>query len=159
MIRLLVLSAAASLALAAPALADSPRDFMVKAMRGDNSEMMLGRFAMQHASSQAVRGYGRTLYVDHTKGKAEAVAVARSMGLAPNDEPMDVAKNEREKVSGLHGRAFDREFVRYMVHDHQEDIADFRKQAEVREGRVSAFAEKTLPVLHKHLDIALKLSR
>ena len=159
MFRLLVLSAAASLALAAPALADSPRDFMVKAMQGDNSEMMLGHFAMQHASSQAVRGYGRTLYIDHTKGKAEAVALARTMGVKRNDEPMGAAKKERDKLSGLHGQAFDREFVRYMIDDHQHDIADFRKQAEVRDGRVSAFAENTLPVLHKHLDMALKLSR
>ena len=159
MFRILVLSAAASLALAAPAFADSPRAFMVKAMQGDNSEMMLGHFAEQHASSPAVRAYGRTLYVDHGKGKAEAVAVARAMGLKPNNEPMGMAAKERRKLAGLQGAAFDREFVRYMIDDHQHDIEDFRKQAEVRGGGVSAFAQKTLPVLHKHLDIALKLSR
>jgi putative membrane protein len=90
-------------------------------------------------------------------GKAQAVVLARSMGVQPTDAPMDVATDERQKLMGLNGPAFDREFVRYMIKDHQEDIADFRKEAEARDGRVSAFARKTLPVLHKHLDIALRL--
>ena len=87
------------------------------------------------------------------------MALARSMGVQPTDEPMDVAKKEREKLMGLSGADFDHEFVSYMVKDHQEDISDFRKEAEIRDGRVSRFAEKTLPVLHKHLDIALRLQR
>ena len=150
---------ALGLVLAPAAHADARGDFVVKAMQGDNSESMLGRYAEQHASSRAVRAYGRMLFADHSKGKVEAVTLARSMGVRPTNEPMDEAKHERQKLSGLRGPAFDREFVRYMIDDHQHDIADFRKEAEIRDGRVSAFAEKTLPVLHKHLDTALKLSR
>ncbi len=159
MLRLLAASVVLALATAPSAFADSRSDFVTKAMQGDNSESMLGRYAEQHAASPAVRAYGRTLFVDHTKGKAEAVALARTMGVPPTDEPMKVAAKERRKLADLRGRAFDREFVNYMVKDHQEDIADFRKEAEVRDGPVSAFAQKTLPVLHKHLDMALKLRR
>ncbi len=148
-----------TLAAATLASADSRSDFVVKAMKGDNSERMLGRLAEQRAASPGVRAYGRTLFVDHSKGKAQAVALARSMGLRPTDEPMDVAAKERQKLMGLRGADFDHEFVSYMVKDHQEDISDFRKEAEIKDGRVSAFAEKTLPVLHKHLDIALRLQR
>jgi putative membrane protein len=153
------MSGLAALAVASAAFADGRSDFVTKAMKGDNSEMMLGRFAEQRAASPKVRAYGRTLFVDHSKGKAQAVALARSMGIQPTDEPMDVAKDERQKLMGMNGQAFDREFVSYMIKDHQEDISDFRKAAESRDGRVSAFARTTLPVLHKHLDIALRLKR
>lgn len=159
MSRLALLSGLAALSVASAAIADAGSDFVVKAMKGDNSEMMLGHLGEQRGASARVRAYGHTLFVDHTKGKAVAVALARSMGLHPTDEPMEVARRERQKLMGLQGPDFDREFVSYMVKDHQEDISDFRKEAEVRDGRVSAFARKTLPVLHKHLDMALGLRR
>jgi putative membrane protein len=42
-----------------------------------------------------------------------------------------------------------------MVQDHQEDVADFRKEAETgQDPQLKAFAAKYLPVLEKHLQMA-----
>lgn len=46
-----------------------------------------------------------------------------------------------------------------MMTDHQNDIAEFQKQAARRDGDVSRLAEEALPTLRKHLDAALNLQK
>jgi putative membrane protein len=151
---------AAGLAASSAALAKSepPHKFLEDALKGDNSEMTLGQMAAERAHDPAVRDYGRTLHDDHAKAKADALTVARRMGVADTREMMPEAKAEQRKLSRLRGAAFDREFVRYMRHDHEKDVAEFKAES-ARPGEVGQLAERTLPDLQKHLDIARRLSR
>jgi putative membrane protein len=42
-----------------------------------------------------------------------------------------------------------------MIRDHQQDIADFRKEAESgQDPDLKAFAQRTLPILEQHLQMA-----
>lgn len=145
------------MAIASTALAN-PQDFLNKALLGDNSESTLGKVAAARASTPGVRHYGAMLAADHSKARVEVLPLARryhvptTMALAP---PADA---EQHKLSGLHGPAFDREFVRYMIQDHTDDISDFR--GELKSGdpaEVRALAKRTLPVLQKHLATAQSL--
>jgi putative membrane protein len=141
-------AAALALSVGTAAQADSPRKFLHKATAGDSSEIMLGHLAAHRGGSPGVRDFGRTLVRDHTRAREQAVRVAHQVGAPPSYTPMPQALGRGE---------FDREFVRYMVHDHRKDISDFRDEAREHDGPVSALAEKQLPVLQKHLDIALSL--
>lgn len=155
--RLTVLIGAALLATAAPAMAN-PQDFLTKAMLGDNSETTLGKLASQRATTPAVRRFGAMLAVDHTKGRQQALPVVKRYHVPVTTALAPEADAEQHKLARLHGPAFDREFVRYMVHDHQQDIADF--QGELKSGDpadVKALARQTLPVLRKHLRAAQSL--
>ena len=58
------------------AQADSPRAFLDKALKGDNSEIMLGRLAADHAGSQAVRDFGNTLVRDHTQARNQVLVLS-----------------------------------------------------------------------------------
>ena len=155
-----IAAGAISLLLAAPALAASAAgaDFLKKAIKGDNSEIMLGQLAQQRGASAGTRAFGQTLVQDHTQAKEQASALAEKMGVTPPTTPMPEASHEAQKLQGLSGAAFDREFARYMVTDHRKDIGDFQRQADKHDGAVSQLAHQTLPTLHKHLDMALKLS-
>jgi len=58
-----------------------------------------------------------------------------------------------DKLNGMSGDDFDREFVNNMVSDHEKDVSTFQKESQnSTDADVKAFAEKTLPVLQKHLD-------
>ena len=57
------------------------------------------------------------------------------------------------KLSKLSGRQFDREFAQHMVKDHKKDITEFERESK-KSGDVANFAQDTLPVLKKHLQIA-----
>lgn len=143
-----------------PALAASQHDqhFLEEAMKGDNSEMMLGQLAEQRGASSGVKAFGRTLHEDHAHAKTEAEPVARKAGVALTDAVTPEAAQERRKLQALHGSAFDQEFARYMVQDHKKDIAKFEQEAH-ESGAAAQLATKTLPVLRKHLDMAERLNK
>ena len=130
------------------------KTFIEDAIKGDNSEMELGQLAQRKAESDRVRQFGRTLAQDLEHARSEAVDVARSLGVTPPDQLSDKAQREYEKLQNLSGLDFDREFIRYMIQDHQEDIRDFRREARSGTGDARRLAEKQLPTLEKHLSAA-----
>lgn len=148
-----------SLFCAMPAFAASPSDFVTEAIKGDNSEIMLGKYAAEHGASVAVKQYGRTLAADHLKAKRQMASVARKVGVTPPSGATLEADAERVKLIALSGNDFDQEFAQYMVKDHQSDIAKFKDEAAAKDGDVSAMAEKQLPTLEKHLEMAKSLTK
>lgn len=141
------------------AFADSPHHFLEKAMKGDNSEIMLGRLAERRAMSPAVRDYGRTLAQDHQMARADVLRVGFRYGVRGNHVAAPEAYDENRRLMHMRGRDFDREFVNYMVDDHHKDISDFRDEAREGHGPVSELARRQLPTLRKHLDMAMSLQR
>jgi putative membrane protein len=141
------------------ARADSPREFLYHALQGDNSEIMLGNLAADRARDPAVRDYGRKLADDHSQARAEVLDVGARFDIRPTREVAPEARDERDRLMGLRGRDFDREFIRYMIDDHRKDIGDFRDEAREHHGRVSDMAARQLPTLREHLRVAVSLDR
>ena len=154
--RVFTVAAAASI-LATAATAATEQSFLKKALEGDNSEMTLGRMAQDNGATAGVRDYGKMLSEDHAAAKKKALPVAQSHGVPDTDELAPEAKKERAKLQKLHGRAFDREFAKYMVKDHKHDISDFEKAARSSDPETQKFAEGGLPDLRKHLKVAQSL--
>ena len=139
--------------------ADTSRQFLEKAFRGDVSEMMLGQMAEKKAGNSTVREFGRTLFDDHGKAKDDVSALAHKRGMSLPEKPIPQAVEEKDRLSRLNGDQFDREFVRYMIIDHRHDIADFRKEIAKHDGDVSKLAKDQLPTIEKHLDMAVSIAR
>jgi len=135
--------------------ATPPRQFLENSIRGDISEVMLGRMAARRADSPRVRELGRVLVADHSAAKDQASALARRMGMTVPDMPTRVAIRERTRLTPLSGETFDREFTRFMIRDHRQDVAEFREQIVANGGPVSRLARMQLPVIQKHLDMAM----
>ena len=152
MFRKLIFAAACLTSTAA--LAAPPRHFLEDAIKGDNSEIALGRLIASRGYSAQVRSFGNTLYRDHSTARGQAVAFARQIGMRPPTSMMAEARAERLKLEHLRGLRFDREVRRYMVNDHRKDIANFTAQARTGDRRTAALARAQLPVLRKHLRIA-----
>jgi putative membrane protein len=156
-----LVSGAAALTLAGAAQAQGRQDdrfFLTEAMKGDNTEVVLGGLAAERAVRPAVRGFGRMLRTDHTRARNDAALVARRMGIQPTRQLTPEGRQEDARLRRLRGPTFDREFVSFMVSDHRRDIARFRERANGR-GPVANLARNTLPVLQHHLDTAVRLSR
>jgi putative membrane protein len=148
---------AAALTLPNAASAESGSAFLADAAKGDNAEIMIGTLAKTKSADKGVRQYAATLVTDHTKAKKEVAELAKSMSVAMPPDVKPDAQQAYDKLSGLSGSDFDREFVNHMVQDHQKDIADFTKEAEAKDGKVSDLASKQLPTLKKHLAMAQAL--
>lgn len=157
MLRKLIFVAAcltSTAAFAAPA-----RIFLDDAIKGDNSEMTLGRLIAVRGYSAEVRRFGNTLYRDHSMARRQAAAVARSFGMRPPAGIMPEARYEQRRLEHLRGRAFDLEVRRFMINDHRKDIAMFVRQTRVGDRRTAALAREQLPTLRKHLRIAESIRR
>lgn len=144
-------------AIASSAAAQSDKQFLSEAIRGDNAEISLGHLAAEKGGSDGVRAFGQTLATDHAQGKKEAAALATNLEVKVTDGIGQEAQQEIEKLRGLSGQDFDKEFVRYMISEHEKDIAAFKAKAGEGDRPASALAKKTLPVLQKHLQLAQSL--
>ena len=153
---LLTMAALALAGAASAAPQDKARDFLHDALQGDNSEVMLGKIAAEKGGAPEVKHYGQMLVDDHSKHRDKVLAAGSSLGLADDQQPMDAALKERDKLSKLQGRDFDKEFARYMVDDHRKDLGEYRKAARMT-GPVGKMARGTIPTLQKHLSEAEKI--
>lgn len=145
--------------IASPALAKSDKSFLRDAIKGDNSEVALGHLAAQKGMSDGVKSFGNTLATDHAAAKDQVATVATSMKVKVTDDMTPEARKEMRKLDKLSGAAFDKEFVAYMVKDHEKDVMEFKAKAAGGKSDVAMLASKQLPTLEQHLKTAQSLEK
>jgi putative membrane protein len=123
---------------------------------GDESEILLGKLAETRGA--AIKDFAVALVQDHIQARDQADQLARSEGMTPPTQPTPAAKRELAKLQGLSGPGFDYEFVHYEIKDHRRDIRAYRRAA-AKGGPVGDLAHATLPVLQKHLRMAVGLAQ
>jgi len=130
-------------------------DFVTKAAQGGMAEVAMGRLAVQNGSDPAVKSFGQRMIDDHTKANGELKACVAKKGIAV---PANVDSKQQatiDRLSKLNGAAFDKAYMRDMVKDHQEDVAEFQRESNNgADPDIKAFAAKTLPTLQEHLKLA-----
>jgi putative membrane protein len=131
--------------------------FITEAMQGDNAEVAIGRLAQAQGTSQKVKDFGRLLVDDHGSHKEELKTLAATAGVTVTDEPSADGKANLEKLKALSGVEFDKQFKSMMIEDHTKDIAKYETQTASSDEQTAALAQKTLPILRKHLDAAKAL--
>jgi len=155
---LFVGAVAAGCLIASGALAQSDKQFLSDAIKGDNAEIALGQLAVQKGASDGVRSFGQVLIDDHGEGKKEASALAADLDVKVTSGVGPEAQSEIDTLQRATGADFDKAFAGYMVSEHEKDIAAFKEKAGEGDRPVSALARKTLPVLEKHLQLARSLN-
>jgi putative membrane protein len=129
--------------------------FMTSAAEGGMAEVEMGRIAVQNASDEKVKQFGQRMVDDHTKANDELKEIAARKNVTLPDGPNASQKATRDRLSKLHGAAFDRAYMQDMVKDHKEDVAEFQRASNREtDPDVKAFASKTLPTLQDHLKMA-----
>lgn len=136
-------------------VSEEDSEFAVEAASGGMMEVQLGELAQQKASSQRVKDFGAMMVRDHTKANDELKSLAGMKNItlppAPGEDHMEHIK----KLTAKSGKEFDRDYMKMMVDDHQEDVDKFEKcSKDGKDADLKAFASKTLPVLRAHLDSA-----
>lgn len=130
----------------------SPQSFMSDAAQGGMAEVELGKLAAQKAKDPEVKKFGQMMVDDHSKANTELKDLAKTKNITL---PADLGSHQStlDKLKGLSGADFDKEYVEEMVDDHETDVSAFEKQANSgSDPEVKAFAAKTLPTLKKHLE-------
>ena len=118
---------------------------------GGMAEVELGRLAQQNAGSAQVKEFGARMVHDHSAANEQLRSVASAHGLRMPQQLSRKDQETRERLSRLHGAAFDSAYMRTMVDDHNKDIQEFRREARSGQSQaLSQYATNTLPVLETH---------
>ena len=136
-------------------IAMSDDEFAKKAAGGGIAEVKLGQLAKEKGSSEEVKNFGQKMADDHSQANDKLKEIAQQQNIKL---PSDMDKHDRaeyNKLSKLSGDAFDKEYTRDMIKDHQNDISEFRDEAKSgQNAAIKNFAAETLPTLETHLKMA-----
>ncbi|MCU0951020.1 MAG: DUF4142 domain-containing protein [Burkholderiaceae bacterium] len=124
-------------------------------------EVQAGKLAQERGQSAVVKQFGQMLEQDHTQANNELVQLAASKGV---EVPRQMDKAHQARIDTLRkapSAEFDRLFIEQVGRaDHKKDIAEFERVVrESNDADVRGFAQKTLPVLKKHLEQAQQLAQ
>ncbi|MBS1601952.1 MAG: DUF4142 domain-containing protein [Bacteroidetes bacterium] len=134
-------------------------DFLVNAYSGGLTEVQLGSLAQTRSGSKDIKAFGAMMVRDHSDHGITLKAVADSLHVTL---PVTISTSQQKMITDLQkrsGKDFDKAYIARMVSDHKEDISEFEKQAKKGVPEISAFANSSLPMLHKHLDSAEHLRK
>jgi putative membrane protein len=135
------------------------RTFMMKAAQANLAEVEAGRLAGEKSTNSDVKKFAQMMVDDHSQANEQLTDLAQKKNISLPNEPDDAHKKDAGRLSDLKGAEFDRSYMTMMVQDHVKAVALFEATAKAaKDSDVRAFAEKTIPVLKHHLDMARDLN-
>jgi len=124
-------------------LSAADKTFMMNAAKGGMMEVEWGKLAAQNAQSADVKRFGSRMVADHSKANSELMALAKEEGVS-----LPAAKSAGKWKS-------DKDYMDMMVKDHQQDLAEFQKEAQSgSDPDLKKFAERYSKVVQQHLKLA-----
>jgi len=150
----------ASAVFAGQAHARSDESFMKEAAHAGATEIEASKLAQTKAKSADVKAFADTMIADHTKVADELKALAASKNVKLPDGPSIKQKAEIKLIDAGDNDKFDERYAKNIgVKAHQDTIKLFEDASKnAKDPEVKAWAEKTLPGLRHHLEMAQALS-
>lgn len=96
------------------------------------------------------------LATDHAAANEKAMDTAKTMGMTSPTGPNTKQKADYDKMAKMSGTQFDKMFTQHMVADHKKDIAEYKKEAKMKDA-AGEYAGRQIDTLQKHLDTAKSL--
>jgi putative membrane protein len=109
---------------------DEDKQFLSTAAQSDTNEIKLSQLAETKASSAQVKAFARTMVTDHNKLEAKMKPFATAWGLTPPTGLDSEHQAIYDKLNGLSGTAFDKEYMEAMAADHHKALDAFTKEAD-----------------------------
>ncbi|MDI1331309.1 DUF4142 domain-containing protein [Pseudomonas sp.] len=145
------------------AFAATSNDFVDNAAAGGIAEIETSRLALEKSSSADIKKFANMMITDHSKANDELAALAKKNDIEVPDETT-LVKQAKEQILDMRDESFDAAYANNQVKAHEDTIKLFEKQANtVTDDKVKGatdlkgFAQKMLPALEKHLEMAKEL--
>jgi len=151
--------ASALLPARANAESDSDKKFLAMAAQSDQNEIALSKLAQEKATNPAVKAFARKMVTEHTAMTESMKPYAESWGLTAPSGPDQDHQKEWDKLNGLSGADFDKEYMDQMVTDHTKALSAFTTEAKDTKDvkfRSAVIKGKTAVAAHKNMAYDLK---
>jgi len=143
----------------AKAVTDDDKKFLATAAQSDQNEIALSQLAEQKATNPAVKAFAEKMVKEHTQMTASMKPFADSWGLTAPTGPDSDHQKELDKLNGLSGNDFDKEYMDQMVTDHSKALSAFTSEAKDTKDvkfRAAVLKGKTAVAAHKNMAYDLK---
>ena len=135
-------------------LAHHDHAFIEKAAKSGMKEVAVSQAVMGSLTNPQVREFANSMVADHTAANNELVNLAARKGVAlPAADP-----KATEKWSDKSGNV-DKKYLHEMIEDHEDAVKLFEKACKSDDADIAAFAQRTLPTLQHHLQMAKDLKK
>ena len=140
-------------------LSHQDKSFLKDAAEGGNAEVEASKMALTQATSADVKTFAQQMVDDHGKAGSELKGLAEQKGVKVSDTPSTMQKAEIKVLSGRKGSSFDQHYAESIgVKAHEDTVKLFQKEVDKgTDADVKAWAQKTLPTLQHHLEMARQL--
>ena len=137
---------------------DQDKKFLMEASQGGMSEIQMGQLASQKAQSPKVKAFGQKMVADHTTLNNNLKPFADKDGVPPPTALSSEDQAELDKLNGLSGADFDKEYVGYMMKDHKHDQEAFQQEvSSTQDGALKFAVQHGLKVVDEHLAMIDKI--
>jgi putative membrane protein len=143
------------------AVGTTEKRFMTSAASGGMLEVEAGRVVAQQGSNAAVRQLAERLVRDHETANAELKALAAAKNVQIPGEMSGQDRAMVDKLRKMQGNELDRAYVEQVGRaHHRKDIQEFERAArESNDADVRTFAQKQLPILREHYEMAQQAAK
>ena len=135
--------------------------FMKNAAEAGLAEVAAGKIAASKAGNTQVKGFAQQMVEDHGKVGDELKALAASKGVKLPTEPSIAQRAKIKMLESSDGANFDKRYAEsFGVKAHEDTVSLFQKEGQkAKDADVKAWAEKTLPALQHHLEMAKDMEK
>jgi putative membrane protein len=143
----------------AKAADDNDKKFLAMAAQSDQNEIALSKLADQKASNPDVKAFADKMITEHQQMTASMKPFADSWGLTPPMGPDADHQKEWDKLNGMSGKDFDKEYMDQMVSDHAKALSAFTSEAKDTKDvkfKAAVLKGKTHVAAHKNMAYDLK---
>jgi putative membrane protein len=143
----------------AKAATDDDKKFLAMAAQSDQNEIKLSELAHEKATNPAVKAFAAKMMTEHKKMSESMKPFAESWGLSAPTGPDADHQKEWDKLNGLSGNDFDKEYMDQMVSDHAKALSAFTSEAKDTKDvkfQAAVIKGKTAVAAHKNMAYDLK---
>jgi putative membrane protein len=135
-------------------IAPKTTDFVTEAATSDMFEIQAAKLAAARTTGD-VQSFADRMITDHSKTTEELTGLAQKANIKLPTEMTSSQKNMLDKLNGLKGTDFAKQYMDDQVSAHKDAVSLFERYGKGGDNaQLKAWAEKTLPVLQHHLDMA-----
>jgi putative membrane protein len=141
---------------------DEPRtdqEFIARAISCEVAEVKFAERALKQSSNEDVKKLAQKVIEQHMKMRDMLLEKAKDMKVAVVEGFEKSHRDTFEKLAKLEGKDFDREYLRYLVEDHEKGMKMYEKWAkDARDATLRDIAGRAQLTAKDHLEQARQLS-
>ena len=116
-------------------------EYLQKTAQGTMAEVKMGEMAQKQAADERVKQFGKRMVDDHGKDLQNLRQLADQKHVTLPEAPSRKQRKEIDKLAKLSGADFGKEYVKYEVKDHKDDVKENGKaMKEAHDPDVKQFA-------------------